>query len=51
MELIHPENFNPQLAHIIQDGRVFQVLNDDETDWDEQATAKAMADFLAQEGK
>ena len=33
-----PENFNPSIAHIEADGHVFQVLNADGTDWDEEAT-------------
>lgn len=32
-------DFNPCIAHItLETGRVFQVLNEDGTDWDEAAT-------------
>lgn len=30
--------FNPNIAHIEINGKVYQVLNQDETDWDEEAT-------------
>ena len=31
--------YNPNIAHIIaEDGTVFQVLNADGTEWDEEAT-------------
>lgn len=34
-----PATFNPNIAHIeTEDGTVFQVLNEDGTDWDEAAT-------------
>lgn len=37
-----PENFNPHIAHLNDSqGRVFQVLNEEGTDWDEQATYEA----------
>lgn len=36
-----PETFDPRIAHI-QDGEaIFQVLNEDGTDWDEAATRAA----------
>ena len=33
-----PGTFNPQIAHIRDGDNVFQVLNEDGTDWDEAAT-------------
>lgn len=33
-----PETFNPSIAHIVEAEHVFQVLNEDGTDWDEAAT-------------
>lgn len=36
-----PDAFNPQIAHIVDGGNVFQVLNEDGTDWDEAATRAA----------
>ena len=33
-----PETFNPNIAHIQDGEEVFQVLNEDGTDWDESAT-------------
>lgn len=36
-----PGTYDPKIAHIVaEDGTVFQVLNEDGTDWDEAATAK-----------
>ena len=36
------ENFNPNISHITCNlcGKRWQVLNEDGTDWDEQATAE-----------
>ena len=36
------ENFNPNIAHISCNlcGKQWQVLNEEGTDWDEQATAE-----------
>jgi len=33
-----PEGFDPNVAHITDGGHVFQVLNADGSDWDEEAT-------------
>ena len=37
--MIFPETFNPSFAFITHGNRVFQVLNEDGTDWDEELTA------------
>ena len=44
------EQINPNIAHIsqtLENGTkvYFQVLNEDETDWDEQATTLAYQEF------
>lgn len=40
--------FNPSVSYITsQDGTVFQVLNEDGTDWDEAATAALYEAYLA----
>lgn len=40
--------FNPSISHVTsQDGAVFQVLNEDGTDWDEAATAAQYEAHLA----
>lgn len=44
---MNPENFNPNIAHIRDGDNVFQVLNADGTDWDEDATRAAYNDWLA----
>lgn len=45
---MNPANFNPNIAHI-QDGTdVFQVLNQEETDWDEDATQAIYAEYKAE---
>lgn len=37
-----PENFRPDIAYLThEDGTIFQVLNEDGTDWDEAATFAA----------
>jgi hypothetical protein len=36
-----PDTYNPQIAHIVDGDNVFQVLNEDGTDWDEAATRAA----------
>ena len=33
-----PATFNPNIAHITDGENVFQVLNEDGTDWDEEKT-------------
>jgi len=39
-----PETFNPLIAHLTDaEGNIYQVLNEDGSDWDEAATAAAMA--------
>jgi hypothetical protein len=40
--------FNPSIAHIRHGDQVFQVLNEDETDWDEAATRAAYEAWLAE---
>jgi hypothetical protein len=45
--MIYPETYNANIAHIELNGHVFQVLNEDGTDWDEAATAKSVNDFIA----
>lgn len=42
-----PETFNPSIAHIRHGDNVFQVLNADGTDWDEEATRAEYAAWLA----
>lgn len=44
---MNPENFNPNIAHIKDGENVFQVLNEDGTDWDETATQAAYAVWKA----
>lgn len=40
--------FNPNVAHIRHsDGTVFQVLNEDGTDWDEMKTSASYSEFLS----
>lgn len=41
--------FNPAIAHIRHGGQVFQVLNEDGTDWDEAATRAAYMAWLAEQ--
>ena len=36
---MNPETFNPNIAHIADNGNVFQILTEDGTDLDEAATA------------
>lgn len=44
---MNPENFNPMIAHISDpDGNIFQVLNEDGTDWDEEATHRVYQEYL-----
>jgi len=42
--------FNPAIAHIRHGGQVFQVLNEDGSDWDEAATRAAYLAWLAGQG-
>lgn len=44
---MNPENFNPNIAHIAEGENVFQVLNEDGTDWDEAATRAVYEAWLA----
>ena len=46
---MNPENFDPNIAHIIDGGNVFQVLNQDGTDWDEVLTRAAYDAWLAEQ--
>ena len=38
---------NLNIAHIHHGEKIFQVLNQDGTDWDEEATNREYRDFLA----
>jgi hypothetical protein len=38
---------NKNIAHIQHDGKFFQVLNEEGTDWDEVATRQAYDAYLA----
>lgn len=43
-------NYNPSIGHITdENGNIFQVINQDGTDWDEAATVKQMQLFYAQQ--
>ena len=42
--------FDPLIAHIRDGDNVFQVLNEDGTDWDEAATRAAYEAWLAGQG-
>lgn len=44
---MNPENFDPNIAHIRDGDNVFQVLNADGTDRDEEATRAAYNAWLA----
>ena len=46
---MNPENFDPNIAHIRDGGNVFQVLNEDGTDWNEAATREVYDAWLAQQ--
>jgi len=43
---MNPENFDPNIAHIKDGENVFQVLNAECTDWDEQSTQQVYKDWL-----
>lgn len=46
-----PDTFNPNIAFITaDDGTVFQVLNEDGTDWDEAATRAQYEAYMAAQG-
>ncbi len=45
-----PDTFNPQIAHIRDGNNVFQVLNEDGTDWDEAATRAVYEEWLTNKG-
>lgn len=47
---MNPETFDPDLAHIIDGENVFQILNDDGSDWDEDATRALYEAWKAQNG-
>jgi hypothetical protein len=48
--MLIPENFNPLLAHIIDEaGNTFQVVNAKGDDWDEAATVAQQAAFYNQQ--
>jgi hypothetical protein len=42
-----PDGFDPSIAHIRHGGHVFQVLNAEGTDWDEEATRAIYQAWLA----
>lgn len=44
---MNPENFDPNIAHIRDGDHVFQVLNPEGTDWDEDATRAEYNAWLA----
>lgn len=44
---MQPETFSPNIAHIKDGDNVFQVLNADGTDWDEEATRAAYEAWIA----
>lgn len=44
---MNPENFDPNIAHIRDGDNVFQVLNADGTDWDEDATRAVYDEWLS----
>lgn len=44
---MNPDTFDPNIAHIQDGENVFQVLNEDGTDWDAEATQLAYEAYLA----
>lgn len=42
-----PETFDPQIAHIRDGDAIFQVLNEDGTDWDEAATRAQYEEWIS----
>jgi hypothetical protein len=44
---MEPEGFDPRIAHIRDRGHVFQVLNAEVMDWDEEATKAVYKSWLA----
>jgi hypothetical protein len=44
-----PDAYDPTIAHIAAGDRVFQVLNADGDDWDEDATRAAYEAWLAEQ--
>jgi hypothetical protein len=44
---MNPANFDPNIAHLVDGGNVFQVLNEDGTDWDEAATKAVYDEWLS----
>jgi hypothetical protein len=38
---MQPDTFDPNIAHIQDNDNIFQVLNENGNDWDEQATKVA----------
>lgn len=47
---MNPETFDPNIAHIRHGEHVFQVLNADGTDWDEEATRAVYDAWVASGG-
>lgn len=45
---MNPDKFNPNIAHIKDGDNVFQVLNEDGTDWNEAATQAEYQTWLTQ---
>lgn len=45
-----PDTFNPSIAHIRDGDNVFQVLTEDGTDWDEEATRATYEAWLVEQG-
>jgi hypothetical protein len=48
---MNPETFNPNIAHIRDGEAVFQVLNEDGTDWNEEATRAAYEAWKASQAE
>lgn len=47
---MNPENFDPNIAHIRDGENVFQVLNSEGTDWDEEATRAVYEAWMTENG-
>lgn len=45
-----PETFDPNIAHIRDGENVYQVLNAEGTDWDEEATRAVYEAWKAHQG-
>lgn len=49
---LKPETFVPLYGYIEdQEGNIFQILNEDGSDWDNEATQKEFEAFLAAKAK